>query len=406
MAQPIHSGLISRLPRTFGPTLNEQFQRWDLLFPAEQRRLRSQLDYLEGLSQAELKELFAPMANLESRMELPNWQPGTAGMSIRETGILARSPLYPQWRTEAERVFAHIEEAIVPLNRLRGLPRLILCTLPPGLPLGEDPMWPELSVNGAWARLSKPFLESESELVASLSKRTVNSGLEDIESTWVIECTRALSATVESTSAVEFSWDALEAVRRTFLARFNAIHRDLDSADRTTEELRKLDIGQSLDPRLGRIPRVREFIRSVLLSGNGSLVFNNSFVQWSAAEALRRVQPQVLVADFGIRPKLKPFSSTVLFEDQQRSNPTPDRDDPAGSLVDGQMLAQYVHFAAQGVQAYQEHSVTLLACAGLPRVLVVGGKQDIAHFASSGSLLDTQQLTGLALSWLARTAQS
>ena len=230
--------------------------------------------------------------------------------------------------------------------------------------------------------------------------------MEDIESTWVIECTRALSATVESTSAIEFSWDALDAIRRTFLGRFNAIHRDLHSADRTTDELRKLDISQSLDPRLGRIPRVREFIRSVLLSGNGSLVFNNSFVQWSASEALRRVQPQALVACFGMRPKLKPFSSMVLFEDQHRSNPTPDRDDPAGSLVDGQMLAQYVHFAAQGVPDYQEHSVTLFARAGQSRVLVVGGKPAVAHFTSSASPLDTQQISGLALSWLASTPQS
>lgn len=406
MAEPSHAGLISRLPRTFGPALNDQLQRWELLFPAEQRRLRAQLDYLEGLPQAELKELFAPMANVESRMDLPNWQPGAAGMSIQETGILARSPLYPQWRTEVEKVFAHIEEAILPVNRLRGLARLVLCTLPPGLPLGDEPMWPELAVNGAWAALSKPFQESESALVAALSKRAVGPGLEDIESTWVIECTRALSATVESTSAIEFSWDALDAIRRTFLGRFNAIHRDLHSADRTTDELRKLDISQSLDPRLGRIPRVREFIRSVLLSGNGSLVFNNSFVQWSASEALRRVQPQALVACFGMRPKLKPFSSMVLFEDQHRSNPTPDRDDPAGSLVDGQMLAQYVHFAAQGVPDYQEHSVTLFARAGQSRVLVVGGKPAVAHFTSSASPLDTQQISGLALSWLASTPQS
>ncbi len=406
MAPPIHARLISRLPRTFGPALNDQFQRWDLLFPAEQRRLTSQLDYLEGLSQIELKELFAPMADLESRMDLPNWQPGTAGMSIQETGLLARSPLYPQWRTEVERVFAHIEEVILPLNRLRGLPRLILCTLPPGLPLGGESVWPELAVNGAWAALSNPFLESENALVSALSKRAVNTGVEDIESTWVIECTRDLSATVESTSAVEFSWDALDAIRRTFLDRFNAIHRDLHSADRTTEELRKLDISQSLAPRLARIPRVREFIRSVLLSGNGSLVFNNSFVQWSASEALRRVQPQVLVARFGIRPKLKPFSSTVLFEDQHRSNPTPDSDDPAGSLIDGQMLSQYVHFAAQGVQAYQDRSVTLFACAGLSRVLVVGGQPAVAHFASGASPMDTQRLAGLALSWLASPPHS
>jgi hypothetical protein len=398
MAPPSHAGLISRLPRTFGPALNDQFQRWDLLFPAEQRRLRSQLDYLEGLSATELKDLFAPVARIESRMDLPDWRPGTAGMSIQETGLLARSPLYPQWRTEVEKVFAHIEEASA---RQEVVPRLILCALPPGLPLDDHPMWPDMASSGVWVALTKPFLESEGALVASLSKRPASPGMEEIESTWVIECRRDLSAAVESSSAIEFSWDALEAVRRTFLGRFNAIHRDLHSADQTTEELRKLDISQSLDPRLGQVPRVREFIRSVLLSGNGSLVFNNSFVQWSAAEALRRVQPQVLVARFGIRPRLKPFSSMVLFEDQNRSNPIPDQDDLAGSLIDSQMLSQYVHFAAQGLQAYQDRSVTLFACAGIARILVAGKKQSVAHFASQASPLDMQQITSLSLAWLA-----
>jgi hypothetical protein len=401
MAPPSYAGLVTRLPRTFGPALNDQLRRWDLLFPAEQRQLRAQLDYLTGLSQAGLKELFAPMASLESRMDLPNWRPGAAGMSIEETGVLARSPLYPQWRTEVGKIFAQIEEAIEPSNRPGRVPRLILCVLPAGLPLNAQPMWPELAGQGSWVILSKPFRESENALVASLARRPASAGLEDIESTWVTECGRDLSASVESTGAIEFSWSALEAVRRTFLDRLNAIHRDLRSADQTTDDLRRLDISPSLDPRLGQIPRVREFIRSILLSGNGSLVFNNSFVQWSASEALRRVQPQALVACFGMRPKLKPFSSVVLFENQNRSNPTPDQDDPAGSLIDGQMLSQYVHYSARNLPVYQERLVTLFACADLPRVLVVGTKPGVAHFSSSASPLETQQLSDLALSWLA-----
>ena len=42
------------------------------------------------------------------------------------------------------------------------------------------------------------------------------------------------------------------------------------------------------------------------------------------------------------RQRPKPFSSVVLFEDQSRSNPVPDEDDAAGSLVDAAMLSQYV----------------------------------------------------------------
>ena len=44
MAPPSYKDLIARLPKTFGPSLNDQFRQWDYLFPAEQRRLKAQLD--------------------------------------------------------------------------------------------------------------------------------------------------------------------------------------------------------------------------------------------------------------------------------------------------------------------------------------------------------------------------
>jgi hypothetical protein len=90
-----------------------------------------------------------------------------------------------------------------------------------------------------------------------------------------------------------------------------------------------------------------------------------------------------------------------LFEDQNRSNPTPDQDDPAGSLIDAQMLSQYVHLTARDLAAYRGRLVTIFACADLARVFVVGTKQAVEHFTSSGSPLDAPQLPELALSWLA-----
>src|SRR5512147_3025635 len=104
-APPDVRDLIARLPRTFGPSLNDQFRQWDLLFPAEQRVLRAQLDYLRSLSPDALKSLFAPIVALESRMDLPRWDSNAAGLSVSDVGVLARSPLYPQWRTEVEKVF-------------------------------------------------------------------------------------------------------------------------------------------------------------------------------------------------------------------------------------------------------------------------------------------------------------
>jgi hypothetical protein len=92
--------LIRRLPATFGPALNDQFRQWALLFPAEQRQLRSQVDWLSRLPRDQFDQLFAPLLDIERRMSLPPMDSGTTGMSVRSVGILARSPLYPQWRAE------------------------------------------------------------------------------------------------------------------------------------------------------------------------------------------------------------------------------------------------------------------------------------------------------------------
>jgi hypothetical protein len=142
---------------------------------------------------------------------------------------------------------------------------------------------------------------------------------------------------------------------------------------------------------------VREFVRALFLSGNGSLVFNNSFVQWGASEALRRVRPQVLLACFGIRQKLKPFSSVVLFEDQSRSNPVPEENDPAGSLVDATLLAEYVYLAAQRHAGPRDRVLALMATGGLERVLVLGAPPP----APASGRITVEELCAFSLRWLA-----
>lgn len=393
--------LIGRLPRTFRPALHDQFRNWELLFPAERRALEAQLDWLARLSPNDFKNLFAQVLEIESKMELPRWD-AAAGMTVQDTGILARSPLYPRWRAEVEKVFSLIEEGVEKTRRNRRFPRLLVCVLPAGLPLDSPAaaLWPEFSKQGSWVSLKAPFGSLLTAFASSLVARKLPAELEEIESTWIFECEPRLSLLSESTGATVLCWAALAAARREFLARLNTIRRDLASVDRANEELRRMDLGRLLGEPIGSTPRVREFVRSIFLSGNGSLVFNNSFVQWGASEALRRVQPQVLLACFGIRQKLKPFSSVVLFEDQGRSNPVADEKDPAGSLVDGLLLSEYVHFAAERVAHPRDRRLTLMAACDLKRVLVLG--PDAPAAPSGGWTLE--DLTAFAHRWLASAA--
>jgi hypothetical protein len=390
--------LIARLPRTFAPALNDQFRRWDLLFPAEQRVLKAQLDYFAELRPAEFDQLFAPLVAVERRMELPKWDTAGAGLSIHDAGVIARSPLYPQWRNEVGRVFAQANSAIPPMQLLVGLPRLIVCMLPTGLPLPDARLWTALAPSGRTLPLTAPFARAAAVVLPALAARNRAPGIEPIEANWVIECTPRLAGFLNAAHPVTLSWDAAAPAREAFLARLNRIQRDLHSADQTTAELGRMDLTRLLGDETE--PRVREFLRSVMLSGNGSLVFNNSFVQWAGAEALRRAQPQLLVAGFGIRPKLKPFSSTVLFENQQRSNPVADADDPAGSLIDDEMLAAYVHYSAQGLDAYRGYTLTLLACADEARVLVLGPRPALATLPSSATPVEPERLAAILRRWI------
>ncbi len=388
--------LIRRLPATFAPALNDQFRQWNLLFPAEQRQIRAQLDWLSQLPRDQFDHLFAHLFDIESRMALPRWDPNTAGLSVRDSGILARSPLYPQWRTEVEKVFARIDQSAIPSAGLGSLPRLVVCVLPPGIPLAGQSLWPDLEQDGVWLPAGRPFGEILPALLAAVADRVCPQALETVERTWVFEShTRFFGMA----GADVLSWDSLEPVRRDFLRRLNAVQRDLRSVDQTNEDLKRADITRLVGPELAANPRLREFLRTLFLSGNGSLVFGNSFVQWGASEAFRRAQPQVLIACFGIRKKLKPFSSLVLFEDQSRSNPVPDEDDPAGSLVDAAMLSQYVYLGARRVACYEAHAVTLMAACDSDRVLILPPRG--SRFPDLPSPHD---LIALSLRWLTQRA--
>jgi hypothetical protein len=364
--------LIGRLPRTFGPSLNNQLTGWDLLFPAEQRQLRGQLNWLARLPAPELKTLFDPVTDIEGQMELPKWNSATKLLSVEDSGVLARSPLYPKWRQAVEKAFTKIDEGVGASAALPVLPRLVACVLPPGLPASsKDPLWPELTKQGTWIELDGAVSGLLPAFVPAMTGRRRRPDVEDEESTWIYECDEQFEGLAAS-KAVVLDWKSLEPARRQFLTKLNAIKRDLKSVDETNADLKRTDLSKLLPRPVAERPRVREFVRNLLLSGNGSLVFPSSFVQWGAAETLRRAQPQVLLALFGMRQKLKPFSSSVLFEDQHRNNPAADADDPAGTLIDAQILAEYVYLAARRTAAYQTRTLGMMALAGLDRVLLLG----------------------------------
>ena len=92
---------------------------------------------------------------------------------------------------------------------------------------------------------------------------------------------------------------------------------------------------------------VQAFVRDLFLTGNGTLFVNNTFVEWAAVQAIRRAQPRLLVARYGVRDKMKPFSSLLLFSQPRASDQIPEIEDPVGSFVDVEQLSHYVWLNAE-----------------------------------------------------------
>lgn len=386
--------LIDRLPRTMAASMNKQLARADLLFPVERRLLDGRLDWLESLDPTEFDKLFSSLMAVESRMQLPAWSKGEARFSIEDTAIIARSPLYPQWRRELERAFAAIDEGTEKLHPAVAVPRLLIALLPAGLPATPEP-WHDPPPDAVRVSLEQPFGDMRGDLLAAIASRPCPAGLTPIESLWVVACESDRYLGLASATVV--GWDDTAKLRRKFLDRLNDVHRTLHSVDETMAELERLNLSALLPARLTADTRLREFIRSLLLTGNGSLVLNNSFVQWCASEALRRAQPQVMVASFGIRDKPKPFSSLAWFEDQTRANPAPDRPDAAGSLVDDELLSRYVYFTARRLAPYAGRTLVWFVVEDRKSALVVAPKPGLVQ---SGRALSARAVRDICVKWL------
>lgn len=396
--------VIARLPRTFGPALNQQLRQWDLLFPAERRLIRAQLAWISRQSDTAFQGLFEPITRIESRMNLPKWKPDAAALSIEDTAIIARSPYYPEWRAAVEKVFERMDIEVESAGLLLRFPRLLLCILPSGVPVHSQTPWrgldPEVSFE---VKLASNFGIIMPNLVRALALRNPT-GVEHVEATWALDAASTLSTALRETPAVVLSWDSLSRMRREFSTRLNSIRRSLRSADETAEDLKRMDLAPLIEADLTQRPDIREFVRALLLSGNGGLVYSNSFVEWGAAETLRRAQPQVLIAGFGIRTKPKPFSSVVWLEDQTRANPFVDQPDPEGSLVDAAILAQYVYLAAQRLAAYRGWTLTMLAAPDLASITVIEPVGRHWPLRDVRTAVSANQLTEACLEWLSASA--
>jgi len=109
----------------------------------------------------------------------------------------------------------------------------------------------------------------------------------------------------------------------------------------------------------------------VFLGGNGALLVNNTFVEWASVQALKRAEPRLLVARFGVRDKMKPFSSLLLFSSPRPTDQVPILEDPLGSFVDVEQLSYYIWLNAEKSAAYRGKTLYLLLAEGVDEMLAI-----------------------------------
>jgi hypothetical protein len=322
-------------------------------------------------SPSALDALTAPLQALENKMGVKLWSFSETADTIENASQLARSEYYAEWRREVQRVFEIIDAAATNSTSIQNnSTRLILLFLPSNLPVDPrsawkqwDPRGHQIRISGEAGRFCELAMQGQHGL-PGIAEMGTRQGTAESSDLWLIDADGKLSgmlSPLSTTSACSLSYAALKPFRDRFLAELNKAPKSIHATDEVISALRLESWdGWNLWPvEVANQPRLRRFVIELFLSGNGAVIFSNAFVEWAAAEALRRARPRAIVARFGMRSKPKPFTSIAVFENQQRVSSLPDLDDPENSAIDAVILARYVWLAAS---RYPEAEKTICLC--------------------------------------------
>ncbi len=401
-----YHAVLTRLPRTFLVSNLIELKKWQTLFDAERAYFRELMKLLGVLSGPEFDKVFGSLNRFEARTgcdAIPEGSP--EDFQARALAHLQRSGSYSAWRAEIQKVFDVIEPRVE--SRLysgeRG-PRVVMVLYGEGIAIEREKMWQRfrqaavsLPLDLQGAENSAPFLEALfTGLPVSRREGQASSPSDAIPPTlfhlrresqnvspldqWIIEAGSGLHALCEGPSgkvaaspcATGLSYDRLRAYRERLS---DTIDSKVRSGVRGPLELAAFLGTLQVKPQEGVSlfydEVVLNFIRDIFLAGSGTLIINNTFVEWGAIQALKRAQPRFLVARFGVRDKMKPFSSLLLFSKPRPTDQIPNLQDPLGSFVDVELLSYYIWLNAEKGPPYRDNTLYLLLAEGVDEMLAV-----------------------------------
>lgn len=366
-------GLFDRLPATFATYTFDRIRDWHLLFPAEQSYFERLLGLLDRSDRALVDELFAPLAEIEQKMGVDRKQWNVSHFHLGHVDFLQRSPHYSDWRRRVGDIFGRIDPLLEEEVARQGRPRLVVVSAPSEVPASPDRMWKRIDRHGRRVALAIPADLAIKDYLSTLAGDLLNADYRARYAAWLIEAGADLAPRLIRTPApVVLSYGALEEYKNAAMAAVRRMveTKQLRGPQQLGTELKKLPLAAP-PGRFGQDPLLADFLRSVLLAGNGTLLINNTFAEWAAVQAARRARPVVTVVAFGIRNKVKPFSSLLIYSDQEKANPIPTQMDTLGTHVDLEVFYQYVWQEFEKYAEYRRNTVYLFVGEGMEEMLVI-----------------------------------
>lgn len=357
----IEKGLFERLPATFSTFFFEQIKDWGLLFPAEQSYFERLFTLLDAAPADETEALFARVRVVEREMGVSEKTWPRRTFTLEQVDFLNRNAKYAEWRRAIADVFARIDPVLDAQVARKGRPRLVMVVSPADLPVGPDRMWTRLKGRRVGLVESIDVAKHLAPLFAL--------GAAEPYDRWIIDAGAEVAG---PKGTVVMGYTALDGYRRRLMGDVQRMvekenirgPRELGARLKTLKLL-------ATEGEIGRDPLLAEFARSVLLAGNGTLLVNNTFVEWATVQAARRARPSMIAALFGIRNKMKPFSSLLIYTDQDEANPIPSQVDTLGSYVDLEIFYQYVWQEFEKYVEYRNNTAYLFVASGMDELLYI-----------------------------------
>jgi hypothetical protein len=382
----IETGLFDQLPVTFSTYCFDQIKEWELLFSAEKDYFERLFGLIARSEDKQVLELFAPLREVEKKMGVNEKVWPKRQFTLDHVDFLNRSPYYPEWRKAVAQIFSQLDPILDQEVAKVGRARLVIIVCPAELPIGPDRMWMRFRQHGKLVSLAISVEEDVKDYLAqiltgakhharqkTLAELYAASRAKSPYDTWVIDADSTLSdMIVESRDLVRLSYAALLKYRTRLMAEVDRLlqTQGIRGPRQLGAKLRELKILPS-ENEFARDPVLAEFVRSVLLSGNGTLLINNTFVEWSSIQAVRRARPSVVFVSFGIRNKIKPFSSLLIYTEQETTTPVPTQMDTLGSYVDLEVLAHYVWMEFEKYPEYRRNTVYYFVGEGMDQMLLL-----------------------------------